>query len=309
MTPQRLTAYMVDDCLHDPVLGARLLLGFEVPPHMEMRLWGMWLFPFMVDSSGYGTAKSLSIAIVAALRAMLMPGRVGGIVSKTFEQGQLVHQYLDDWVPRFAAYRAQVKTYKDGERAMSLHGQSAWEIEFRNGSVIRTIAPDFKGNAERARSEDWHDGYYDEWTAYPSILAFERYLMTRARKPVLPGMGCPKGFDPSDRVFFNHSFMCGTAKYQWHPCYARITRFLQKMNAGSTEHEVQSWNYRQIPERYHKYVRIDLIEELEESLPKDLAEQEIMGRWVKDSLGFYSSADIRAARRGNAPVLLERSEV
>ena len=40
-----------------------------------------------------------------------------------------------------------------------------------------------------------------------------------------------------------------------------------------------------------------------ENLPRDLAEQEVMGRWTKDSLGFYSFEDIHAARLKSCPVL------
>lgn len=296
---ERLTAYMIDDCLHDPVLGAKVLLGYTVPPHMEMRLWGMWNYKFVIDSSGFGSGKSLTIALCAAMRAMLMEERTEGIVSRTFAQGQETHRYIDKWIEKHPIFADQVEPGNDGKPA-TLHGSNAWETKFKNGSRIRTIPPDFKGGAERAGSEDFTDGYFDEWTKYPNYNAFVRQLVSRVRKPVAP---C---YDSKDPIFARHFYFAGTAKYQWHPCFKRVQHYAEKIMSGSKIHELQAWNYLDVPERYHHLFEMDGIHEMEESLPQDLVNQEILGLWVKDSQGYYNSAHINEARKSTCPVLLER---
>lgn len=295
----RLTAMMVDDCLHDPVLGAKVLLGYTVPPHFELRLWGMWLRPFMVDSSGFGTAKSLGIAIVSALRAILIEGRVVGICSKTKAQGELVHQYFDRWIDSSAIFRSQVRIGTGGKLAAT-HGSSHWSTKFRNGSELRTITPDFARGAEKAGSEDWHDGMFDEWTKYPDINAFQRQLMTRVRKPVLPP------YSAGDPIFANHIYMGGTAKYQWHPCYKIVKEYEEAMHKGSLDDEHQSWNYHHIPEKFRHLINLKNIIRLERDMAKDQVAQEIHGKWTRDSMGYYSTQDFEDARSDDVPVLTER---
>lgn len=302
MSDQKITAYMVDDCLHDPVLGARVLLGYTVPPHMELRLWAMWTKKFFIDSSGFGTAKSLSIAIVAALRCMLMNDRREGIVSRTFGQGQQTHQYFDKWLnnPKSKIFRNEVLKDISGE-PVSTHGSIAWTIKFRSGSEIRTIPPDFKAGAERAGSEDWTDGFFDEVTKYPNYLDFFRQLWTRVRKPV------PDHYDSTDPIFGRHFYLGGTAKKQWHPFYKRVQAYINKVEAGSMMHEYQSWNYRDVPKIYQDtLMEMDGIRELEEALPEDLIREEVLGEWTKDSLGFYNSLDVKEARSPECPILIAR---
>lgn len=294
-----LTAMMVDDCLHDPVLGAKIILGYTVPPHMELRLWGMWTHKFFADSSGYGTAKSLCIAIVAALRACLMQDRVAGIISRTANQGQLIYGYLDKWAENCKIFRNQIRPLNANE-IDSLHAQTAWEMTFKNQSKIRTVPPDFARDAARVASEDWNDGYFDEWTKYPSYEAFFKNVWTRVRRPI------NSKYDHNNPIFDRHFYLCGTARYQWHPCYSRISSFQDEIRNGSDKHELQSWNYTHIPKKYHHLIEMDGIRELEKSLPRDLAEQEIMGRWVKDSMGYYSFRDISEARSKECPTLLQR---
>jgi len=294
-----LTACMIDDCLHDPILGAKVLLNYEIPPHMELRIWGMWTSKFFIDSSGYGTAKSLSIALCSALRAMLMEERTEGILSATFAQSQEVYQYFDKWLATSAIFRNEVEKDASGQ-PRSLHGSNAWQMPFRNGSRIRTIPPDFRRGAERAGSEDWNDGYFDEWTKYPNFNAFLRQFMTRIRKPV------SKNYNHKDPVFDRHIYMGATAKYQWHASYNKVKSYQEKVKNGSLKHEVQSWNYTHVPERYRHLLEMDVIKDLEESLPRDLVQQEIMGIWVKDSQGYYSYADVESAREHPCPILLER---
>lgn len=287
-------ARVIDECLHDPVLGAQVLLGYEVPPHLELRLWAMWTKKQVFDSSGFGTGKTLSIAIIAALRSILMENRHGGIVSYTFEQGHKVSGYFDVWRATSAVFRSQVKSVQ--------HGGSLWNINFKNGSTVRTIPPDWKNDGMRAGSEDWNDGYFDEVTKYPKIDLFNRQFMTRVRKPIDPR------YDRHNPIFDHHWYLGGTARSQYHPLYEQyVKRYLSKMQNGSEKHDCQAWNFTHIPEYYQeKFGEMDGINNLLETMSPEFIQQEIYGKWTMDGDGFYSASDVKRARNANAPVLLER---
>lgn len=291
-----ITSMMVDDCLHDPVLGAKVLLGYELPPNQKLRLRGMWNHKFMIDSSGYGTGKSLNIAIAAGLRCMLMRDRVAGIISKTFGQGKLIYSYFDAWIDRNPIFRSQIKINRLGE-PMSLHGSDAWVLTFTNGSLIRVIPPAFMTNSERVASESWTDGYYDEWVRYGNYDAL-RVLMGRVRKPV------PEQYDVDDPIFDHHLAFFGTADYTWHPAYSRITHYLEQIALGSPKHDVQSWNYEHYPARYHRLIELDVIENMKATMTFDQVEREVYGRWVKDSAGYYSARDVADARKSECRVMV-----
>jgi hypothetical protein len=155
----RVTAMMVEDMLFNPILGAKVILGLEVPPHMELRLLTMWTKHFTNDDSGFSTGKSFTAAVVAALRSVLIPGRISGVLSGTFRQGQLIFQNFDRWHESSKIFRSCVK-YNQGKPKL-IHGSALWQAFFRGGSEVRVLPPNFVQDSERLRSERWHDGYMD----------------------------------------------------------------------------------------------------------------------------------------------------
>lgn len=300
MADTRITGMMSEDCLQDPILGAKVLLGYTIPAHLEARIWGMWTSKFMMDNSGYGTGKTLSIAIVSALRAMLMEDRVAGIISKTFNQGQLIFDYFDRWAASSPLFRSQLCDADGGEPDI-IHGSMFWQARFKNSSKIRTIPPDFMRDAARVASEDWNDGYFDEFTKYPNYEAFWKNVHTRVRRPV-----CQK-YDYNNPLFDRHFYFCGTARYQWHPSYKTVSSFATNAMNGDKKFEVQAWNYTHIPPKYHHLIELDGIKLLETSLPRDLAQQEVYGKWVRDSQGYYSYHYITESRSPDCHILFERA--
>jgi len=289
---------MVDDCLHDPVLGAEVLLGYKIPPHEALRIRGMWLSRFMIDSSGSGTGKSFNIAIVAALRTLLIEDRMSGIISKTFPQGKLVYANFDRWIETSPIFRNEIRKNRVGE-PMSSHGTDVWQLTARNGSVVRVIPPGFMNDAERAASESWTDGYYDEWTRYHNYEALDRLLIPRVRKPI------PECYDAENPVFGHHVYLGGTAAYQWNPAYQKVVHFIDQIALGSRRYEVQAWNYTHYPERFKRLLNPDMIDYMRASLRPDQFQMEVMGRWVRDSVGYYSARDVAALRESGCPVITE----
>lgn len=310
----KLTAMMVDDFLHDPVLAAKVILGIHCPPHMEVALWSMWTKKFVIDHSGFGTGKTLRIAIVALLRAMLMRNRTELFISRSFAQAtHQMHQPIRDWTRTRPIVRSQMKLSSTG-RAPGVYSNDTWETPFANGSIIRTVPPSFGSSGERVAGEDCTDGYFDEVTKYGDYIAFARQMLTRVRKPVDPAYGDATHVRPlhDDPIFGRHFFMAGTAKYTWHPMYSKVEAYREQVKGGSTQHDVITFESNDIvrffgthPE-YAEFTDLKAIKDLEVSLPRAEAEQEVRGRWTKDSAGWYSHADVMAARRECVPILIGR---
>ncbi len=292
---------MVDDCLADVVLGAKVILGEVVPPHQELRLWGMWTSAYFFDSSGFGTAKSRNIATAIALRSSLIPGRVSGITSLNFNAAVLVFALLESWTkkgtPDYKELFTKQIAIRDKNNLDITHSSSAYEMKFKNGSKVRCIAPDFRGGAERVGSEDWHDGYFDEVTKYPDANVFSTQLKTRVRRPVRP-------YDQGNFVFQNHTYMGGTAKYTWHQFYPLVKTHMDKADRGDPNYEFQSWNYTHVPKEFRWTVNMKTIQDQIDTNARDYVEQEVMGRWTSDSSGYYSETSIQKARKAECPVLV-----
>jgi len=267
MPDDKLTAMMVDDCLHDPVLGAKVILGIkEIPPHQELRLWSMWTKPMCIDSSGFGTGKSMSMAMICALRSVLMPERVSGILGANFNQGKLIHNYFDQWIEKNPLYRNQILPQRNGE-PWSTHLSDAWIVKYKNGSITRTIPPDFLRGAERVASESWTDGYFEEWTRYPNFAAFFKVILGRVRKPVDKDR-----FPEADSaIWTNHISFFGTASYKWNPVYAVVKEFLDikygrmepPPGINPTYYDYQSWNYQDYPQKYWHLLNMMVIKMME----------------------------------------------
>jgi hypothetical protein len=287
----RLTGQILDDCVHDPVLATKLILGYDCPPHMELRLWGMWSSTYFLDHSGGGTGKTLCLAIIALLRALLMRGRTEGIVSKTFRQGKILgRQYFDVWTDRCPLVKR--------EFAGALHGQDEYEYRFHNGSSIRIIPPGFSAEAEGAFSEDWTDGYFDEFTRYGHPAAVDRVLIGRVRRPV------DAAYDARNPLFGHHFCFLGTAGYTWHPAFRRVKQFLERTKAGDPRWQIQSWNVTDIPDDWERLKNREATEIRAGSMTDDELLTEVLGLWVSDSLGWYSMRSVENCRSSACPILL-----
>ena len=286
------TAMMVDDFLHDPVLGAKVIFGLEIPPHMELRLLAMWRKTYMIDSSGYGTAKTMTIAIVAALRAILLENHTAGIISKTGAQGKVIFRYFDDWYETCPIFRNEIKGI--------VHSSDAWELSARNSSNIRMIPPNFLQDAERAASESWTSGYFDEWTRYGNYAALDKVLVGRVRKPVAPG------YDADDPIYGQHWYFFGTAQRKSNPAYKKVQGFAEQIARGRHEYELQSWNFTHIPDKFSRLRGDKSRELLMSSLGPDDVRSEIMGEWVDENVGgWYTPQDVARTRTEECRVILE----
>jgi hypothetical protein len=290
---------MIDDLVHNPTLALRVILGDaairEMPPHERIRFKIAWVSAFTLDTSGFSTAKTFSIAALAALRLILLdPGRVQGVASKTFGQGQLVGEMWDQWLELSPVFASQIKRRYKTSGAGGLydfdHAATGWVLRARNGSVARIIPPGLMKGADRMASERFSDGYFDEIHKWPDDMAIEKTMVARTTKPV---------HDPRHPIYQNHVWLSSTAEFKYKQCYQRVLRYMANMAAGNTDYAFMTFNFRDVPDKpeFHALVNLKALKELEDALPASVFACEGLGEWVDDSEGFYKSSEIDALRR------------
>jgi hypothetical protein len=293
MYDKHVTAMMVEDMLFDPILGAKVLLGLaKIPPHEELRILTMWTTYCTLDDSGFSTGKSFTYAIVAALRSLLISGRIGGILSGTFRQGQLIFRNFDRWYTTSKIFRHCVKVV--GGKPRLVHGSSAWEAFFRGGSTIRVLPPNFLQDSERLRSERWHDGYFDEWTTFGNFKAFTSTIIGRVTA-LNEFSDCP--------VRRNHVHLASTPNFRHHPSYRIVKKIQANIDRKNPDYRRLTFNYRHIPktDKYKSFIDRKVIFMMQTMNPKGVVASEVDGNWTDDSLSYYSSSlvekqDLRKAR-------------
>lgn len=282
----KITAMMVEDMMFDPILAAKVLLRVKLPPHEELRLIWMWTTYFTNDDSGFSTGKSWTFALVSALRSMLFPNRVSGIISKTFAQGKLIFGNFDRWYNTSPIFRNCIATA--GGKPRLIHGNDSHVAEFIGQAQIRVLPPDFLKDSERIRSERWHDGYFDEWTTYGNFKAFNTTFIGRITN-VNEHKKCP--------VRQNHVHMASTPSYMHHPSYKIIKPINKQIRRGNRNYGrfTSNWRHIQLPE-FDSLVNDKIIYHMQTNLPKGAIKSEVDGLWSEDSMSWYNSYYIDCAR-------------
>lgn len=291
LTPA-VTAAMVEDMLFDPILAAKVLLGVRLPPHEELRVLWMWTKQFTCDDSGFSTGKSWTLALVSALRSILMPHRVSGIISKSFRQGKNLFSNFDRWYLTSKIFRSCIQ-HKNGKSRL-VHDSEVWRAHFRGGSEIRVLPPNWLQDAEQIRGERWNDGYFDEWTVFGNFKAFNNTVIGRVTN-INHFPNCP--------VRQNHIHLASTTNFKHHPSYKMVENIDHQIAIGNKDYSRFTCNYRHIPDtpQWRWMVNRKVIYHMQTHNPKGVVESEIDGRWSDSSGSYYSSFYISKVRRSYEP--------
>jgi hypothetical protein len=294
---REITATMVEDMLFDPILAAKVLLRIKIPPHEELRILWMWSTYYTSDDSGFSTGKSWTLALIAALRSILMRNRVSGILSKTFAQGKLIFGNLDRWYVSAPLFRTCIKHH--GSKPRLVHGGDAWQAFFRGGSEIRVLPPSFLQESERIKSERWHDGYFDEWVTYGNFAAFNTTVIGRVTNT---------NYFPDCPVRQNHIHLASTPGFQHEPSYQMIKRVDYQLAIKNKDYGRFTVNYRHIPKKpaWNFLLNRKTIFHMQTNNPKGIVRGEVDGLWEKDSGSYYNSDAVQAVRMKSMPLIRAR---
>lgn len=294
---RRVTATMVEDMLFDPILASKVLLNLRIPPHEELRILAMWVTHLMSDDSGFSTGKSFTHAIISALRSILMSGRISGILSGTFRQGQLIFQNFDRWYESSSIFRNCIKHYNNKPRLV--HGGGLWQATYINGSETRVLPPNFAEESVNLRSERWHDGYFDEWVVYKNLSSLTSTIFGRVTA-TNEHRDCP--------VRQNHIHLSSTPGFEHQPPYNLIKKIQANTEKEPENYKRFTCNYRHVPrkKKWEFLVNLRVIHSMQTMNPPGIVKSEIDGFWQKDSMSYYSSGTITDCRPKNLTALLGR---
>ena len=283
---------MVEDMMFDPILASKVLLQVRLPPHEELRVMWMWTTYYTNDDSGFSTGKSWTLGLVSALRSILMPERISGVLSKTFAQGKLIFQNFDRWYNTSAIFRSCVK--HQGGKPRLIHGNDAWVAYFRGGSEVRVLPPNFLNDSERIRSERWNDAYLDEWTTYGNFKALNTTIMGRITN---------KNYFRNCPVRQNHVHLASTPQFTHHPSYKMVEMVDTEINRNNPDYGRFSCNYRHVPntEEWQWLINRKIIYHMQVNNPRGVVKSEIDGVWSTDSSSYYSSEIVSNCRLNMIP--------
>ena len=292
---------MVDDFLHDPVLAATCIFQEVLnmkppgpfPPIQELRIFGLWTRKFMIDSSGFGTGKTMGQAIVTALRLILMTDRHVGIISDTFAQGKLFWtDYFDPWMRKCPLFANEIAKNNKGEHRLR-HDADNYSILARNGSEAKTLPPNFMNDSKRMKSESWTDFVGDEWTSWKNLGPALNIIQGRVRRPLHPS------YDENDPIFSHHTAFLGAADFTWRESYNMILLYQERIAMGAKNYELQAWNYLDYTKKWRQIrygIDEENIENMMRRMTRDEIERVVLAHWMNDSTGFYSAREIGDCR-------------
>jgi hypothetical protein len=285
----------LEKLLRDPVLAAYATMGMELDWFQNIRLRYNWFVPQKIDSSGWGTGKTIGEWVYAVLRAMLIPGNQVGVYYPIFATGKATfwkyfntthHPVLDS-------------QYKSGKN--EYHDPSCWRKVFKNGSEIFLPAPGFTRDAESQVSQSFHTLILGEYTMSAKMGEGVDEMIGRLRG---------ERFAENHPVWTNHWLLSAHAESPTHPSH-RYYRVAQEAIAGQYSAAEQHSNvcytfcYHDWSDKpyknstFKKKLRDEQLIRRGRALSKDEFRRRLLGLWTADGKGWYPEDVIKNVLRSH----------
>jgi len=293
--------------IKDPLLAVDCIFGFKLAYFQITRLYESWFKTSFMDCSGYGTGKTFHIALLMALRGILLPNRTQMIISHTYGGVKLIFDtYLEPWFFELPNYKEHF-----GEQVKNPVSKTSdlYAVRFENGNEIRGVPPAIMTGATRLRSERCNDIYLDEWAHYQSQQEIDTVIKSRATRynPFHKIQPTTKDEQLIKNALANHKSFFSTPNYKFHESYNRAKFFIRKAHIEKhTNYGYEAYNYLDlIDDGREDLTDIEAIEESKAMLPSDLFDRDYLGKWVDASIGFYNFQTIKKNRSQLAKPLLK----
>lgn len=197
-----------------------------------------------MDNSGYGTGKTFGIAVVKALRAILLPNRVQMMISHTFGGVKLLFDtYLEPWFYEFPRYADQ---FAIGTKNPVSKTSELYSVKLANGNSIRGVPPGILTGSTRLRSERCNDISLDEWAHYHSQEEIDTVIKSRAIRynPYHKFKAKTSNEIRLKNILSNHKCFLSTPNYKFHPSFKRARFFVQKAHVDkSPNYGFETYSY------------------------------------------------------------------
>lgn len=296
--PRRLqiSQTMMEDFIHDPVMGAKVILGYNLDVFQRVRLKLYWWSPYLIDSSGISSGKTIVDWVYLVLRCVLIPDHVSLFYNQTFQAMK------DNFWPLFAKcnnpiYQAQVGQFTmDGEENRrdardTAKEPSCYKVFFKNKSIIMCPAPGFLQKSKGQAGRRTNDLLVDEWTKAEAMAkdgsGIDDQLIARATREC---------FNQNHPFWCNHITFTASAEDSIHPAYRRIRSFKREIKLGNPNSVLCSWSYKDWSDfEFSKSVtfkdKFRPESQIRFKKQQSLAQQfkkEVLGIWSEQGRGWYT---------------------
>lgn len=300
---------VIDKLFGDPVMALFAITGIELDYFQAARLRLYWFVPHKIDSSGWGTGKTLEEWGYAILRAVLLPNNDIGVYYPIFQTGK------DEWWKYFSEIRHPVLESQFRPRKHEWKDAGCWRCEFKNGSIISLPAPGFLSNAMNQASRTFNTMIIGEYTQAAMKGEGVDELIGRVRGP---------NFNKQHPIWSNHSLLSAHAESPTHPSYRYFKAVRDAVLGKFTEKEqhtnatftacFQDWSEKPIGMRIadrglrngattnaqtfrSRYREDATIAKSKRSLAKDEFRRRLLGIWSQDGKGWYPADMIKGVLR------------
>lgn len=243
----QITPTMVDDFLFDPVMAAYVLLGQKLDVFQACRLRLMWWTPNVIDSSGFGTGKSLGIWIFLNLRAMIIGDQHLCVYYQTFQSAKdIFWPYYRTFdrrrAPIFDAQLGKLDAEGDMDGKDNTKGPACYKQYFKNDSLVMAPAPNWFQDAKGQAGQTFNVVAVDEWTKVETMTK-KTGRVTNEKGDVVGGinqqiMGRVRraSWNQFHPIWGNHMVFLATAESMQHPGYRRYKNFLTAIKSGDPDY-------------------------------------------------------------------------
>ncbi|MFP4017684.1 MAG: terminase large subunit domain-containing protein [Bacteroidales bacterium] len=216
-----------------PAWGAKKILGLTLPVHQEKILRDIWFNSYVIALCSRRTGKTfVSGGLAPVLQCILFPGTKIGIVAPTFREAQI--SFLE--VEEIYEMSPIVRTLSKHEPK---HGNTAWYLNFQNGSNIRALPLGREGDS--IRGEGFNYLFFDEYNYAPNANS----IMKNVLAPMLftkKGLKTNRESHPMAKE--NKIVIASTAGFAGMDYHEKVMEYEKKIEEGSNKHSIVSFDFR-----------------------------------------------------------------
>lgn len=283
--------------LSDPVMAAKVLLGWDLDDFQAAALRIDWWVPETIDSSGISTGKTLRVFILVCLRCLLIPDHVAAVYFPNWQVGKdEFWPYFERTMEKSLFFRHQLKLNR--KREGEHKDQGAWWMEFKNRSRIIMPAPNFMKDSETQAGRRFNTLVVDDWLRSLDMGdGLDKQLLDRVTRPC---------FNQDHPVWKNHVHLKGHAERPSHRGFQRVKDYLELMREGSGAHFVYSFCYKDISLPWRKMLLEKTRLKTELKSKSDSFMRRWLGIWTRDGATYYAEVLIDARRTNRVRPLTKR---
>jgi hypothetical protein len=311
---------MVDDFLIDPVLGAYVIFGVKLDVFQAVRLRTYWWVPNVIDSSGFGTGKSLVFWLFMNLRCVIIGDQHCCAYYQGFQAMKDIYwPYYNVFnartAPLFAAQLGRMDQDGDIDGKDNSRGPACYKQYFKNESIIFGPAPGWVQEAKGQAGLTFNVVGIDEWTKVETMTKKTSRTVNEQGQAVgginqqILGRVRRRSWNQHHPLWGNHRLFMATAESMSHPGYARYKVFENEIRKGNPDYALFTACYKDFSNvRTERNIRIEdgqlrstvgrafrdeipnwqTIQAMKKQFTRAHFKREGLGLWARETRGWYS---------------------